>query len=70
MTRLTRRHFHQSVLGAAGAVALPCVAWGQTAPILHARTGTARLAPPEYPETQIWGYDATVPGPICQIGRT
>lgn len=66
MTRLTRRHFHQSVLGAAAAATLPHVAWGQGAPILHARPGTARLAPPEYPETQIWGYDATVPGPTLR----
>jgi len=65
MTRLTRRQFHQSVLGAAAAATLPTLAY--TAPmILHAREGSARLAPPEYPETRIWGYEGVVPGPVLR----
>ncbi|ABG31886.1 multicopper oxidase family protein [Roseobacter denitrificans] len=66
MTGFTRRQFHQSVLSAAAAAALPSVAGAQTAPVLHARTGSARLAPAQYPETRIWGYDGTVPGPILR----
>jgi len=66
MTRLTRRQFHGSVLAAAAAATLPTLARSETAPILHAREGTARLAPTEYPETQIWGYDGTVPGPVLR----
>ena len=34
---------------------------------LHARPGTARLAPPDYPETPIWGYDGRVPGPTIRV---
>ena len=66
MTRLTRRQFHGAVLGAAAAATLPAVARSETAPILHAREGRARLAPTEYPETQIWGYDGVVPGPVLR----
>lgn len=66
MTRLTRRQFHTSVLGAAVAATLPTIARSETAPILHAREGNARLAPAEYPETQIWGYDGSVPGPTLR----
>lgn len=66
MTRLTRRQFHHSVLGAAAAATLPAVARSETAPILHAREGSARLAPAEYPETQIWGYGGVVPGPVLR----
>lgn len=66
MTEVTRRQFNAGLLGATAAVGLPGVAWSETAPILHAREGTARLAPPEYPETQIWGYGGTVPGPVLR----
>ena len=66
MTRITRRQFHGSVLAAAAAATLPTFARSQTAPILHAREGSARLAPAEYPETRIWGYDGTVPGPVLR----
>ncbi|MCC1494643.1 multicopper oxidase family protein [Cognatishimia sp. F0-27] len=63
MTSMTRRHFHRAMLGAAMATALPTALRAENAPVLHARTGQARIAPPEYPETRIWGYDGTVPGP-------
>jgi FtsP/CotA-like multicopper oxidase with cupredoxin domain len=66
MTRITRRQFHRSVLAAAAAFTLPTFARAKTAPILHAQEGSARLAPPEYPETRIWGYDGTVPGPVLR----
>lgn len=66
MTRFTRRQFHQSVFSAAVAATLPTIAGSGTAPMLTARAGTARLAPAGYPETQIWGYDGSVPGPILR----
>ena len=59
----------------AGAGALICHAGVRGSPAraddheaftLHARPGTARLAPPDYPETPIWGYDARVPGPTIR----
>lgn len=33
---------------------------------ITAREGLIRLAPPEYPETAIWGYDGGVPGPVIR----
>ncbi len=35
--------------------------------MLHAKPGTARLAPVDYPETPIWGYDGGVPGPTIRV---
>ena len=35
--------------------------------MLHAMPGTARLAPSGYPETPIWGYDGSVPGPTIRV---
>lgn len=66
MTQITRRQFHRCALGAAAAATLPTFAGANPAPILHAREGRARLAPSEYPETDIWGYDGTVPGPVLR----
>lgn len=61
-----RRRLHRLVLGSATtAVALPplrIALAGETIP-LTARVGTARLAPAGHPETSIWGFDGTVPGP-------
>ena len=34
---------------------------------LHARPGTAQLAPADYPETPIWGYEGRVPGPTIRV---
>ena len=70
---LSRRRF----LAGAGALALagpaaartaePDVAPGPTA--LRAAPGSARLAPPDYPETPIWGYDGRVPGPVLRVAQ-
>ena len=35
--------------------------------ILRAAPGTARLAPGNYPETAVWSYDDTVPGPVLRV---
>lgn len=66
MTRMTRRHFHQSLLGAVATATLVPTARAGSAQVLHAREGLARLAPPDYPETRIWGYEGAVPGPILR----
>ena len=69
---LSRREFLRGV----GAVALAGPMGGRVSPVragdrqdivLHARPGTARLAPPGYPETPIWGYDGRVPGPTIRV---
>jgi FtsP/CotA-like multicopper oxidase with cupredoxin domain len=70
MTRITRRQFHTSMLGAAAAATLPSFAGANTTPVLRAREGRARLAPSEYPETEIWGYDGTVPGPVLRARQS
>jgi FtsP/CotA-like multicopper oxidase with cupredoxin domain len=68
MPCLTRRHFTRSLLAVPVAgLALPRHAGADTAPLLVARIGTARLAPAEYPETAIWGFDGTVPGPVLRL---
>ena len=69
-------HSRREFLRGAGAIALagPMGGWvsaagagGREVIALHARPGTARLAPPGYPETPIWGYDGRVPGPTIRV---
>ncbi len=66
MTRLTRRRFQQTLLGTAAALAIPHSASANTPKVLLAREARARLAPPDYPETAVWGYEGGVPGPIIR----
>ncbi|SLN33535.1 Copper resistance protein A precursor [Pseudoruegeria aquimaris] len=67
---LTRR---EALLGGgmAGIVSLgvpsPLFAASPAFPLLTAREGAVRIAPEGYPETAIWGYDATVPGPVIRV---
>ena len=56
-----------ALLGAAGGIGAPAFAGGDELITLNARPGTARLAPPDYPETRIWGYDGMVPGPTIRV---
>ncbi|MCK0141965.1 multicopper oxidase family protein [Aliiroseovarius sp. F20344] len=55
----------------AGATALSTLPYTATAtpatPDLTARLGKVQLAPVEYPETEIWGYDGGVPGPEIRL---
>ena len=69
-------HSRREFLRGAGAIALLCPAGGwvsaayaedHEAIALHARPGTARLAPTDYPDTPIWGYDGRVPGPTIRV---
>ena len=39
------------------------------APSLRAAPGSARIAPPDYPETPLWGYDGRVPGPALRAAQ-
>ncbi len=73
---MTTTHSRREFLSGAGAVALlgatgvwksPARAADREAVVLHARPGTVRLAPPGYPETPIWGYDGSVPGPTIRV---
>ena len=56
-----------AVLGRAGGWAPPARGEHGDGELLHARPGTARLAPPGYPETPIWGYEGQVPGPTIRV---
>lgn len=47
--------------------AMPAFATVGELPALRAMPGSARLAPPEYPETPIWGYEGGVPGPTLRM---
>ena len=70
-------HSRREFLRGAGAVALlgATGGWGSPARAedkgitLHARPGTVRLAPADYPETPIWGYDGSVPGPTIRVAQ-
>ena len=67
----TRRDF----LGAAAAFPLAGPGFWKTAlaapnptvEVLRATTGMTRLVPGDFPETQIWGYDGSTPGPVIRV---
>ena len=69
---LSRREFLRRAASSAllcGPVAAvsPSRAQDREVVTLHATPGTARLAPPDYPETPIWGYEGRVPGPTIRV---
>ncbi len=67
VTSLSRRQVNLALLSAA-ALGLPLQrARADAVPTLTAMPGRARLAPADYPETAIWGYDGHVPGPAIRI---
>ncbi|MEY8119997.1 multicopper oxidase family protein [Falsihalocynthiibacter sp. BN13B15] len=65
----TRRDVLQ--MGAAFGVAamVPTIGRAQTADMqrIVARPASVQLAPPEYPKTDIWGYDGKLPGPEIRV---
>jgi FtsP/CotA-like multicopper oxidase with cupredoxin domain len=70
MTDFTRRGFGGTFASALITGALcPSVPFAETIPMLTARTGLARLAPASHPETAIWGFDGTVPGPTLRVAQ-
>ena len=74
--QITRRRF---LAGTAGALLLGQLPLGCTAdtsglptppshaPELRAQEGSVQLTPPEYPETPVWGYGGSVPGPQIRV---
>ena len=62
-----RRAGSAALLCQTGGWAFPAHAEDRRGVVLHARPATARLAPPGYPETPIWGYDGRVPGPTIRV---
>lgn len=67
MPIMNRRLFHQVLLGTAASLGAPRLALGDVPPDLIASEGQARLAPAEYPETQVWTYGGSVPGPTIRV---
>lgn len=67
--KISRRQFIAGTATLAAAGALP---WREAASApsdLRAMPGTAQLAPPDYPETPIWGYQGQVPGPTLRVAQ-
>ena len=74
----SRPHSRREFLCGTGAVALLCRTGAWVSPAraeeregitLHARPGSARLAPPERPQSAIWGFDGRVPGPTIRVAQ-
>ena len=67
---VSRRRFlaGAAMLGLAGATR-PRTTVATGAPTLRAAPSTGRLAPPGYPRTPLWVYDASVPGPVLRAAR-
>ena len=63
MISLNRRQF----LASSAALTLASPAWPGTIQTLEARSAKAQIAPPEYPQTEIWGYDGMNPGPMIRV---
>ena len=56
-----------AALGCAGGSPRPARAGDEAHLVLRARPGTAQLAPAGLPETSVWGYEGSVPGPIIRV---
>ena len=67
MAHMTRRQFHLALLGTAASLCVPRIGRADTTGDLVARAGRVRLAPAEYPETDVWAYGGSVPGPTLRV---
>ncbi len=62
--KLNRRQF---IASATALAALPKTGGAAPAPrVIEARAGRVQIAPDSYPETEIWGFDGSVPGPMIR----
>jgi len=65
-----RRDFLRAALGLAAASAAPRIGAAAAASrVLRASEARHALAGATYPETEIWGYDGAVPGPLLRYRR-
>lgn len=68
MIDVTRRGFNTLLAGGLTAAALPTpILAAPSAVDLTAEPGMARLVPDDFPETAVWGYGGTVPGPTIRV---
>lgn len=63
---ITRR---QALAGAAAVAILPGRGFANPAEVLEARTANYRVVPGDYPETAIWGFNGSVPGPEIRVAQ-
>lgn len=64
---VSRRRFLAGAAAVSLAGAVPHRAGASEPSVLRAAPGTARLAPSDYSETPIWGYEGGTPGPVLRI---
>lgn len=69
MAILNRRQFHQTLLGCLASLGAPRIALADATEDLVAAQGRARLAPTEYPETEVWAFGGSVPGPTIRLAQ-
>lgn len=68
MKSITRRTFGRGMFAALAVGGLrPTSLQAQTPQDLIAREGVVQLAPANYPQTQVWGYNGAVPGPTIRL---
>ena len=65
----TRRAFIQSGLAMSALSVFPKAGSAATPEfqVMTAQSGAVQLAPPDYPKTEIWGYDGKLPGPVIRV---
>ena len=56
-----------AALGCAGGSLRPACADDEDLLVLRAKPDTAQLAPAGLPETSVWGFEGSVPGPIIRV---
>jgi FtsP/CotA-like multicopper oxidase with cupredoxin domain len=63
-----RRHFLAGI-GTTACFPRQVIANPVASPVLDARTQKVQLAPPSYPQTEIWGYGGQMPGPEIRLAQ-
>ncbi len=69
MAILNRRQFHKALLGSVASLCIPRIALADATADLVAAQGRAGLAPAEYPETDVWAFGGSVPGPTIRLAQ-
>lgn len=65
--KTSRRHFLAGSAAVSTGVSFPFHLAMAAPSDLHARPGTAQIAPAKYAPTKIWGYEGHVPGPVLRV---
>ncbi|MEQ8710352.1 MAG: multicopper oxidase family protein [Rhodospirillales bacterium] len=65
--KTSRRQFLATSAAVTTGIAFPFHKAVAATPELHARPGTAQIAPAKYAPTKIWGYEGQVPGPTLRV---